>query len=667
MNRLLRKAAWLGFAAALTCFALDRMLPPDLARYRDVSPKLRDKAGKLLHVGLTEDGYWRMASTPEDVDRRYVDLLLKTEDKRFYLHPGVDPLALGRALWQLVSRGHIVSGGSTLTMQVARVLAPHRHDVIGKFADIARALQLEWRYSKRDILSMYLTLAPFGGNIEGVRAASLIYFGTEPENLTNEQASLLVALPRNPERLRPDRHLHAALEAAHRVWVRAKGASAPWGGLVVERHDLPALAPHFAERMFARYPHAITRSSLDGGVQEAVEDLARREVPWLGEKADMAALVIDNRRCSVLAYLGGVNYIGPAGMVDAVRARLSPGSTLKPFIYGMAFDDSVALPTTLIDDRPMREGDYAPHNFDRLFHGTVTVREALQQSYNLPAVLVLNRVGPARFAARLAAAGVSLSLPSQSVAPGLPIALGGVGISLENLAMLYTGLADRGTVCRLNLLNKHSSDSRMPVMSAKAAREVTTILRGTPRPDGIAPERFRPIAYKTGTSFGFHDAWAAGYTTDYTIVVWVGRKDGSARPGAMGIGAAAPILFKIFDLLPAERAAPEVVPPSAPEVLAPLLDHFQRFRYALIDRSPVIVFPPKNAILDAGLSEGSPEPLALEASGGTPPYRWAVNGIPLPPTEIGVTPDWLPAEVGFARLSVTDSANHSSSEMIRVQ
>ena len=657
-------------AAALTgagVIALDRTFPPDLTRYATRSLELRDAEGRTLHVALAADGRWRLPARPEDADPRYLALLLAQEDRRFWRHPGVDPIALARAVLQLLAQGHVVSGGSTLTMQVARLLMPHRHTIAGKLVEIARAVQLEAHYGKRDILAMYLTLAPFGGNIEGIRAASLSYFEHEPSRLSDGEAALLVALPQSPTRLRPDRHPERAAAAERRVLARA-GLDLDGIRLAsTARHPLPMLAPHLAERLAGKPTPVAT--TLEAPLQAAVEALGKREKPWFGGRADLAALVIRNANRAVLAYLGGADYFGPGGMVDMVRAPRSPGSALKPFIYGLAFDDAVVLPDTLIDDVPLRIGDYAPQNFDRDFHGTVTAREALQQSYNLPAVAILNRIGPTRFAGALAQTGIRIALPRGTAAPGLPIALGGLAISLEDLTKLYVGLADGGEVGALRLLTSDPVGPATALMTRAAARQIGDILRETPRPDGFSPARPRAVAYKTGTSYGFRDAWAVGYSDRFTVAVWVGRVEGSPRPGAFGINTAAPLLFRIFDLLPQEPAPPLIAKTGGEHRLAPLLRRFSAQGDAALPPEPAgprIVYPPPGAILDI-MAGGAIVPFALEASGGKPPYRWIINGIPLPNPPIGSVMSWAPDGPGFARLSVTDAENRAASEELRLE
>ncbi len=654
--------------AVIGVVTANRAFPPDLSRLRDMSLAVQARDGAVLDVLTSRDGYWRLPAALPDVDPRFVTLLLATEDKRFWRHHGVDPLAMARAAWQLATRGHVVSGGSTITMQVARLLSPHPHDLAGKLFDMARALQLEARFSKPQILAMYLTLAPYGGNIEGIRAASLIYFQKQPARLTEAEAALLVALPRSPARLRPDRHPAAALRAARRVLLLAGlPADFPATDLPpLARHALPAVAPHLAQRLRGMGLAGMVRTTLDENVQGALLALARRERPWLGADADVAALVVDNRRRTVLGYLGGTDYLGPHGMVDMVRARRSPGSALKPFIYGMALDDGLIVPDTLIEDAPMDARGYAPRDFDQSFHGLVTVREALQQSYNLPAVALLRAVGPARLVAALRAAGAVLVLPG-GAAPSLPVALGGLGISMQDLAMLYTGLADRGTAAPLALLDGGAAARPVPEMTALAAAEIGDMLRGAPLPDGVAADATRPVAYKTGTSYGFRDAWAAGYSGDYTVVVWVGRVDGTPRPGAYGRAAAAPLLYKIFNLLPADRDAPATAPAPAMADLSPSLKIFGLPAAARLTDGgggPKILFPPDDATLQVS---GEDAPVSLEAAGGTPPYRWLVNGSPLPAPPVGFSMSWQPTGPGFAHISVIDRNEQAASEDVQLR
>ena len=403
---------------------------------------------------------------------------------------------------------------------------------------------------------------------------------------------------------------------------------------------VPSLARHLSARNGGRIA-----TTLDADLQSGLEALANREAGWIGPEADIAALVVRNRDRAVLAYFGGTRFFGPDGMVDMVRAPRSPGSALKPFIYALAFDAGLATPGTVLDGGAFRLGSYAPREFDRAEHGAVTAAEALRQSLNRPAVRLLSRVGPARFASSLAAAGARLVLP-KGAAPSAALALGGAGISLFDLAGLYAGLADGGAVRTLRVTGTAASDG-VRLVSSQAAAAVVAILRGHPPPSGLSVLPDHPIAYKTGTSYSYRDAWAAGFTPGYTAVVWVGRRDNTPRPGATGRDAAAPVLFHVFGLLPPEPPVREAEAAATPQ-LAPALSRVPT-RPAL-----QVMFPPG----DVELAFDSGMPVGLRAAGGVPPYRWIADGLPLLG---GMHPAWTPASPGFAHLTVLDSAGASAS------
>ncbi len=341
--------------ALLALAAADRLNPPDMTRYATLSPEVVARDGTLLRPFLSKDGYWRLKTDVRDVDPRYLVLLKAYEDKRFESHFGVDPLALMRASFQLVTTGHIVSGASTLTMQAARLLEPGRpRTVLTKLIQMARAIQLEERYSKTQILSIYLTLAPFGGNLEGVRAASLAYFGKEPAALDLSQAATLVALPQSPERQRPDRHAIRARAGRDKILARmvedgvvtagdARGALEE--GVASQRLAMPLIAPRLAGHLARTHPaaHRLV-TTLDASLQSALERLARNEQSYFRDGGSLAIVVADNASHAVLAYVGGTDYWGPSGQIDLARRARSPGSALKPFIYGLAFDDLILHP-----------------------------------------------------------------------------------------------------------------------------------------------------------------------------------------------------------------------------------------------------------------------------------------------------------------------------------
>ncbi|WP_183188628.1 penicillin-binding protein 1C [Ancylobacter tetraedralis] len=644
------------------------------------SVEVLDREGRLLRPFALEDGRWRLRTGAGDVDRRYIAMLLAYEDKRFYSHGGVDPLALLRAAGQMLTRGRIVSGGSTLTMQVARLLEPRgERSLTAKWREIRRALQLESQLSKREILSLYLTLAPFGGNIEGARAASLAYFGKEPRRLSLAEVALLVALPQAPESRRPDRHPERAAHGRDGVLgrLRRSGMFSPAEAELAlrtpvpnRRLALPMLAAHAAERARAERPSAGEhRLAIDGGAQARLEDLARERVRTLGTSVSLAFVMVDNASGEVLARVSGADPLdaGRAGAVDLTRAIRSPGSTLKPFIYGLAFEDGIAHPETLIDDRPIRFGAYRPRNFDRDYQGTVPVRQALQLSLNVPAVVLLQAVGPQRLASRLGEAGFALQLPPGEV-PGLAVGLGGVGMSLDALAGLYAGIANGGMA---NALRDRLDGSMMEerparrLMSPVAAWYLAQALIGTPAPQN---ERTGRIAFKTGTSYGYRDAWAVGFDGRRTLAVWVGRPDGQPVPGMIGREAAAPLLFEAFARLVSKPAPLGSAPREALGVrngeLPPPLRHFGRsVGQATAGGAPRIAFPPDGASLE----HEAGEPLVLKVTGGIGRLTVLVDGIPAGVPLPGRAFFWQPVGTGFVRLTVMDATGAADSVMVRIR
>ena len=659
--------------------------PAPLGRDLEVSTLVLDRNGKLLRAYLTSEGRWRLPATRDQVDPRYLDALLTYEDKRFYHHRGVDPLAMTRAAFQLVTHGRIVSGGSTLTMQVARLLEPRQERSLdAKLRQAVRALQREQALSKDEILGLYLTLAPYGGNLEGIRAASLAYFSKEARRLTLGEAALLIALPQSPEFRRPDRFPAAAKPARDRVLDRiashglfsnAEIERAKKEPVPRARNPMPLLAPHAADQAASASPtQRVLRLTIDGGLQRTLETLAYDRAVALGPPSiSVAIVVVDNATGEVLARVASPDYFDErrAGQVDLTEAVRSPGSALKPFIYGLGFEDGLIHPETLIEDRPIRYGGYHPENFDLTFQGTVTVRRALQQSLNVPAVAVLQEVGPSRLIARLAQAGVPLVLPKREVAPGLALGLGGVGVRLTDLTMLYAGLARQGTVAPL--VERFGSPPSPPkrLIEPVAAWYVASVLIGTPPPENAAGGR---IAFKTGTSYGYRDAWAVGFDGKRTIGVWAGRPDGAPVPGLAGRVTAAPILFDAFARLGQQfeplPPAPKGVLIASTAKLPPPLQRFASREAAGEAMAPKvhIVFPPDGASLELSAAKGAaPDPIAIKITGGTPPLNVLLNGMPIAAKRSARTLFFEPDGPGFVRLTVTDANGAVDSVSVRLQ
>ncbi|WP_332765020.1 penicillin-binding protein 1C [Phenylobacterium sp.] len=663
-------------AVEVAVFNFDAMLPPDLSRGERSSPVALDRRGVWLRALPVENGRWRIRADLSRTDPSFLRRLIAVEDERFWLHRGVDPLAVARAGGSAVASGAVTSGASTLTMQTARLLEPRPRNLGSKLIEMIRSLQIEARLSKREILALYLTLAPYGGNLEGVRAASLSYFGQEPETLTLGQQALLIALPQSPEARRPDRHPEAARPARRQVldkMVRVRVITEAQA-LEAETEPLPGRAPfpamawHAAGELARAAPvsQATVVSTLDARLQSKLEPLAAQVARSQGPEATAAILVVEIEGRAVRGAVGSGGLQRPGGWIDMTRAVRSPGSALKPFIYGFAFDDGIAAPDTQIDDAARRFGDYQPENFDRVFRGKVTAREALANSLNVPAVELLDKLGPAAFEARVDAAGVNLVRPrAETRAAGLAMALGGVGITLRDLAVLYAALGDGGVAkplawTQVEAARRQGQDGER-LMRVEAAAQVLDILRETPPPAGSTPvalTRDRPVmAFKTGTSYGFRDAVAAGIVGRYVIVVWTGRADGGARGGLTGRDAALPLLFDVADQLDAPASAPRpIAPRAAPQAL-------ERLEQA--DQGPRLIFPPDGSTVQ--VEAFGPDARGLVLAAGGEDLAWYVEGAPLATDPVSGRTVWRPKGPGFYRLTVVDTQGRKASARVRVK
>lgn len=637
----------------------------------EVSTEVRDRKGDLLMVYTNTDGRWVLPVTLDEVDPRYLQMLIRYEDKRFADHHGVDPVAMLRAVGQAVWNGRVVSGGSTLTMQIARLLEDGGTGRWGgKLRQMRVALALERRLSKDDILTLYLNHAPFGGNIEGVRAASYAYFDRPPRRLTPAQAALLVALPQSPETRRPDRAPEAATRARDAVLGRlaADGvidattlAGAVRDAVTATRHALPTIAAHLADRVLAQNPQASRYDlTLDRRLQIALEMLAVDATRDRSDGVQIAIMVADHKSGQILASIGSAAYSADlqGGFIDLTQAVRSPGSTLKPLIYGLGFDRGLIHPETLIADRPTDFDGYRPQNFDGLYRGELRVRTALQQSLNIPAVAVTQALGPYHLLAGLRRAGADPKVPGG--APGLAIALGGVGLTLQELVQLYAAIGNGGVAVDIRAQAAPSAGfSPQTVMNRVAAWQIADVLLQTPRPRGV---QAIGVAYKTGTSYGHRDAWAVGFDGQYVVGVWMGRPDGTPVPGAFGGDLAAPVMFDAF-----QRITPEAVPigPPPPETLilptAQLPRHLQYFgtRQDTGDHGPNIAFPPDGAVMENTLS-------TVKVRDGRPPFVWLVNGIPVARTHRSQVDITAPG-IGFSSLTVIDADGKSAQARIEIR
>ncbi len=640
-------------ALVLALVALDRIFPPDLARAQVTGIEVLDREARTLSLLPAPGGVWRLRTEARDVPPHLLEMLVAAEDRRFRHHPGVDPIALSRAAWQWARAGRVVSGGSTLTMQAARLLEPRPRTLRSKAIEIFRALQLEARFGKDEILGIWLTLAPQGGNLEGLAAGSLGWFGRAPATLDAAEAALLVALARRPEATRPDRHPDAARRARDAVLLaRAAGAgavnpderAAALAAPIPDRRTaMPRLAPHLA-RELARDapPGSRIATTLDRDLQRAAERIGAETLRELPERAAVALVIAETATREVRALVGGAfGAEARAGMLDLTRAARSPGSALKPFVYAMAFEQGIARPESVLADLPLRFGGYAPENFDRGFAGRVTAADALRRSLNLPAVALLHEVGPIRFAALLKAAGAPPRLPP-AAEPTLPLALGGAGMTLRGMVGLYATLGDGGRAAPLVVAPGAGREAE-PVLAPRVAAEVAALMvQGFP---GGGPAG---VAWKTGTSWGGRDGWALGLDARHVAGVWIGRPDGTPIPGLTGRSHALPVLARSFALLPAAPRAPRGVRPAP----APFAEAPDRLR---------LLFP----MLGAVLAEGGP--VTIRAAGGRRPLTFLVDGAPIAAERARRETGWTPPGPGFYRITVLDADGAAARAELRVR
>lgn len=658
-----------GFACILLSVAIGRdsfeawiaqtELPP-LATETGV--EVRDRNGELLRAYQVEDGRWRPPSSLASTDPRFVKMLVRYEDKRFYEHGGVDLVAMLRAVGQALRHGEIVSGGSTLTMQVARLLEDSGTGAWrGKLRQMRVAWALEQELSKTQILDLYLQRAPYGGNIEGVSAASQAYFGKPSRRLTQAEAALLVALPQSPELRRPDRHPEIAKRARDRVLHRLADA----GVIVAEaltpalsapvpelRQDFPKLAPHLADRLNTG---ELTRidTTIDASIQRQIEALARRSLSGLPDRLSVAILIADHQTGEIISSVGSATYSNSrnAGFVDMTQAIRSPGSTLKPLVYGLAFDRGLAHPETLISDRPRQFGNYAPQNFDGAFRGDVSVREALQMSLNLPVVSLVEVIGPSVLVDRMKQAGMSPTIPGGK--PGLAVSLGGAGVTLEDLVTLYAGVASGGTVKQLSAVAS-TADDQGRFLSERSTWYLSDILRDV---SPLANGRAGQIAFKTGTSYGHRDAWAVGYDGKNVVGVWIGRPDGTSVPGAFGGDLAAPVLFEAFghlgDLTPLPAPPRDALIVSRSSLPSPLKT-FREKGQSIEGKRPTMAFPPDGSKVQ---TDG---PLVARIRDGQAPFTWLADGVPVTLRSYDREQEFTFSGRGYMTITVIDASGQSA-------
>jgi len=566
---VLRVSAVLVFAGLLWLILPKPELYPQEFRF---SRTLEDRDGRLLHLVLTPDGKYRRFTPLDEISVSLVEATLTLEDRHFYQHPGVNPLSLVRAAWGVVS-GSARGGGSTITMQLARLrYGLHTRSPWGKLVQMFRAVQMERHYTKGAIFEAYLNQAPYGGNVEGVGAASLLWCGKAASELTKRESVALAVLPQSPTNRRP-RIVgnNASLAAAqHRLWERLRverGVPAdPLDAAFTLRQlqPVPREAPHLARRLFVEKPAVDRLTSgipvrclLDAGRQRLTEQAVNDYVARKREVGitNACALLVHAPTREVLAYVGSSCFLDATiqGQVDGVQARRSPGSALKPFIYALAMQQGLIHPHSLLRDGRTTFGSYNPENFDRNFAGPISAQDALYHSRNIPAVTLAQRLAAPGLYGFLKDAGVALPRPAEFY--GLALPLGGGEVSMEELAGLYALLADDGCARRLRYVSSATDAHFSPLLTTEArylTREMLRTREGEPALDDPA------VTWKTGTSHGFRDAWAAGIRGEFVLVVWIGNFSGKANPAFIARECAAPLLFETFRhlRLPMKRDIP---------------------------------------------------------------------------------------------------------------
>ena len=663
-----RKVIIFSLFSLVLIHGFNQLFPLNLTRYQDHSVIVYSHNSRPLYVFPTMDEKWRLQATVQQVDALYLKTLLHREDRYFYVHPGINLYALLRAIWQRITTGRIISGGSTLTMQTARLLEPRPRTIVTKIIECWRALQLEYNYSKDEILAIYLTLAPFGGNIEGVKAASWRYFKKSPLFLKPAEIALLVALPQSPTQLTPHIANTKTIKARQKILAMmvAEGLTSITDAQLAHQDALPSIyegfpkeAPHLAWRLKQQYPqqkYFIT--TIDHGLQQAAEHVLKTYERFLPMRANCAIMIMDHSTNDVVAYVGSRNFFDSSrdGQVDFTRAWRSPGSTLKPFIYAMGFSLGLVQPDSLVLDDHQRFGAYKPGNFDKDIHGVVTVHEALSLSLNIPVVNLLNQVGPIRFLGALKEMGIEIKYSHSLEAPTLAIALGGLGIRLEHLMMLYGGLARQGRVSPLRFLKSASVLPEHIFFSPLIAQQITRILQDS---DGNFVDSIttpHTVAFKTGTSYGHRDTLAMGYDDRFIVGVWIGIPDGSPMGNVSGRSLAVPLMRRLFQILPKTTAHFPVKPVHrASLAMKNLQNESAHHQQMLRQDKPSLLFPIDNTVVSLKDDAGQPTSIPLSIAGGKRPYTWFVDGQPLVLNNWKQKHFWQPQQPGFYKISVMDA------------
>jgi penicillin-binding protein 1C len=545
-------------------FLLNWLFPlPDKVEYSTI---VTDNKGTVIHAFLTKDQQWRMKTTLDEISPLLRKTIIQKEDKYFYRHPGINPIAMARALFKNIVRGKRTSGASTITMQVARALQPRKRTYAGKLVEMFRALQLEWKYDKDEILQLYLNLLPYGGNIQGVKSASILYFGKNPDHLSLAEITALSIIPNRPsslvmgkanDEIVKQRNRWLQIFAKEKVFTQKEIADALQEPLTATRGTVPRLIPHLAYKLKPQGDIIHTNIRLND--QLKIEKLVQDYVRTLSLKNihNAAVMVIDNSTHQVTSYVGSADFYDSTegGQVNGAAAIRQPGSTLKPLLYGLCFDEGLLTPKMVITDVAVNYAGYAPENYDRNFNGYVTTEFALEHSLNIPAVKGLRMLGRERFTEELVKCNFA-QVRKDRQKLGLSMILGGCGTTLEELTGLYSAFANDGKYIQPSFLRNDTTQQQLrakKLLTPAATFMINEILSRIDRPDfplnWQSTEHLPKIAWKTGTSYGRRDAWSIGYNKKFTVGVWVGNFSGAGVPDLSGATIATPLLFKIFNTI----------------------------------------------------------------------------------------------------------------------
>ncbi|MBD0278929.1 MAG: penicillin-binding protein 1C, partial [Flavisolibacter sp.] len=560
----------------LLVFLLNWLFPlPDKIEYSTI---ITDSKGEVVNAFLTRDEKWRMKTELDEISPLLRKAIVAKEDKYFYVHPGVNPFAVGRAFFKNLVRMKTTSGASTISMQVARALEPRKRNVFSKLIEVFRAFQLEWKYNKEEILQLYLNLVPYGGNIEGVKSASLLYFNKAPDHLSLAEITALSIIPNRPSSLVIGKNNDLIIKERNRwlnrfaedkVFTKKEIKDALSEPLHASRTSVPHFIPHLSYKLKQQQNSDIIKTTIVLNTQLKIEKLVADYVRTLQLKniRNAAVIVVDNQTGKVISYVGSGNFndTTDGGQVNGAAAIRQPGSTLKPLLYGLCIDEGLLTPKMVINDVPVNYQGYAPENYDQKFNGSVTVEYALEHSLNIPSVKSLKQLGKEKLIDKLIAADFRQIQKDQRKL-GLSLILGGCGTTLEQLTGLFAAFAREGTYSPLLFTQNETKRKKVPLLSPTACYLITDILSKINRPDfplnWQATERMPKMAWKTGTSYGRKDAWSIGYNKHYTVGVWVGNFSAQGVPELSGANTATPLLFKIFNTIDYDSNEEWYAPPK---------------------------------------------------------------------------------------------------------